>query len=531
MHALVTGVSAGAGLLLGGELEIVVERLGERRPFDRPWWRCPSCGTPYRGGASSRWPMPCSCGAAAASCRERVSHPWRPAVLGCVSAVVLGAFAARIGDDVVLAAYAVFGLSMVAMSAVDFERQIIPNRLIYPTLVVMVPLFVVASAVDDRWGSLARAAIGGAAAFVAFLVVHLAVPAGHGLRRRASGRRDRASPPDGSGSAMPSWASSPPSCSGRWSGSGPWSVSGAGRKTRIPFGPFLAAGAVVTVLWGSPVAHALFHQSRASAQPRRGRPDGPGARGHRSRLAGVLRFLTAGESHGKALVVIVEGLPAGLPVTAPEIAGELARRRLGYGRGPADAVRGRRDHARRRDPPRPHAGLTGGHRDRQHRMAQVAGGDVARPRVALQGADQAAPGPRRSGRACRSTGSTTPATCSSGRRRGETAARVAAGCLAKALLARLGRVGAEPRRRPRPRAGRRRGAPGARRPRARSTTPPCGASTPTSRRGWCRPSRPRPRTGTRSGAWSRSSPTASRWASAATCTGTAVSTGCWPRRS
>jgi chorismate synthase len=48
----------------------------------------------------------------------------------------------------------------------------------------------------------------------------------------------------------------------------------------------------------------------------------------------VLRFLTAGESHGKALVVIVEGLPAGLPVTAPEISGELARRRLGYGRGP-----------------------------------------------------------------------------------------------------------------------------------------------------------------------------------------------------
>jgi prepilin signal peptidase PulO-like enzyme (type II secretory pathway) len=38
-------------------------------------------------------------------------------------------------------------------------------------------------------------------------------------------------------------------------------VSGAGRKTRIPFGPFLAAGAVVTVLGGSPVAHALFHHT------------------------------------------------------------------------------------------------------------------------------------------------------------------------------------------------------------------------------------------------------------------------------
>ena len=48
----------------------------------------------------------------------------------------------------------------------------------------------------------------------------------------------------------------------------------------------------------------------------------------------MLRFLTAGESHGKALMVVVEGLPAGLPVTAQTVTAELARRRLGYGRGP-----------------------------------------------------------------------------------------------------------------------------------------------------------------------------------------------------
>jgi chorismate synthase len=48
----------------------------------------------------------------------------------------------------------------------------------------------------------------------------------------------------------------------------------------------------------------------------------------------VLRYLTAGESHGRALVVIVEGLPAGLPVTVEDVQAELARRRLGYGRGP-----------------------------------------------------------------------------------------------------------------------------------------------------------------------------------------------------
>ena len=48
----------------------------------------------------------------------------------------------------------------------------------------------------------------------------------------------------------------------------------------------------------------------------------------------MLRYLTAGESHGKALVVIIEGLPAGLPVTVEDIGAELARRRLGFGRGP-----------------------------------------------------------------------------------------------------------------------------------------------------------------------------------------------------
>ena len=48
----------------------------------------------------------------------------------------------------------------------------------------------------------------------------------------------------------------------------------------------------------------------------------------------MLRYLTAGESHGRGLVVVVEGLPAGLEVTVEQIQAEMARRRLGFGRGP-----------------------------------------------------------------------------------------------------------------------------------------------------------------------------------------------------
>jgi chorismate synthase len=47
----------------------------------------------------------------------------------------------------------------------------------------------------------------------------------------------------------------------------------------------------------------------------------------------MLRYLTAGESHGPGLVTIVEGLPAGIPVARDGLGDELARRRLGYGRG------------------------------------------------------------------------------------------------------------------------------------------------------------------------------------------------------
>ena len=47
----------------------------------------------------------------------------------------------------------------------------------------------------------------------------------------------------------------------------------------------------------------------------------------------MLRWLTAGESHGPALVATVDGIPAGVQVTTADVASALARRRLGYGRG------------------------------------------------------------------------------------------------------------------------------------------------------------------------------------------------------
>src|SRR5881628_632838 len=52
----------------------------------------------------------------------------------------------------------------------------------------------------------------------------------------------------------------------------------------------------------------------------------------------MLRFLTAGESHGQALVTILEGMPAGLPIDFDAITTQLRRRQTGYGRGRRMAI-------------------------------------------------------------------------------------------------------------------------------------------------------------------------------------------------
>jgi leader peptidase (prepilin peptidase)/N-methyltransferase len=260
MNALVTGVSAAGGFVIGDAMDVLVVRLGEHRPLDRPWWRCDACQAPATGLGLVPVARVLVRHRGCPACGVRGGYALRPAVLAVISALVLGAFGARFGADVVLAAYAVFGLSMVAISAVDLERYIIPSRIIYPTLALLVPLFVLASAVDHRWGSLERAAIAGAVGFVGFLVLNLVYPSGMGMGDvRLAGVIGLATGWLGLGHAFVGFFVG--FVLGAVIGLIFIAATGGGRKTKIPFGPFLAAGAVLTVVWGSPAAHALFHHT------------------------------------------------------------------------------------------------------------------------------------------------------------------------------------------------------------------------------------------------------------------------------
>jgi len=151
----------------------------------------------------------------------------------------------------------------------------------------------------------------------------------------------------------------------------------------------------------------------------------------------MLRFLTAGESHGRALVVIVEGLPAGLSITEEDLQGELARRRLGYGRGPR--MRFERDEL----------SLLGGIRHGRTLGSPVAieiantewpkWEEEMSPAPGVPAKPLTAPRPGHADLAgMQKYGFSDARDVLERASARETAARVAAGCLAKALLAELG---------------------------------------------------------------------------------------------
>jgi chorismate synthase len=154
----------------------------------------------------------------------------------------------------------------------------------------------------------------------------------------------------------------------------------------------------------------------------------------------VLRYLTAGESHGRGLVAIVEGLPAGLPITVDEISRELARRRLGYGRGPRmrfeqDEVTllGGVRHGRTLGSPVAIeiANTEWSRSDRWHEEMAVEPGETRAPLTQPRPGHADLAGMQKYG----FTDARDVLERASAR---ETAARVAAGALAKALLRRLG---------------------------------------------------------------------------------------------
>jgi leader peptidase (prepilin peptidase)/N-methyltransferase len=186
--------------------------------------------------------------------------PGRTVGAAVVTGALFGAAAHHFGRDVVLAPFCVFFALLVAVSTTDLSHRLVPRRLIYGGTALIVPLLVLTSAVDHRWHSLTGSAVAGAVSFLAFFAVWWFVPRGMGFGdvRLAAVIGITV----GYLSLLHAYVAFLAGfVMGMVFGLVMMVVSSAGRRTRIPFAPSLAVGAVIAVLWGATLAQHLFHVS------------------------------------------------------------------------------------------------------------------------------------------------------------------------------------------------------------------------------------------------------------------------------
>lgn len=250
MTALVVAGSTLLGLLVGSFLNVVVHRVPRKESVVKPRSRCPGCGTELAARDNVPVVSWLLLKGRCRTCGEAISPRYPLVELG--TAAVFAATAVRLGVDAALPAFLVVMAGLVAISAVDLELFIVPNRILYPTLFAAAPLLLAAAAVDGDWNGVRTAAIGGALGWGLLLVIHLVSPAGMGFGDvRLAGLIGM----------MLGWLSLGHVLVGLFLAFASAAVLGVGlialgvkgRKDKVPFGPFLAAGALMTVLFGSPI--------------------------------------------------------------------------------------------------------------------------------------------------------------------------------------------------------------------------------------------------------------------------------------
>ena len=250
MTLALVALAAVLGLAVGSFLNVVIHRVPRKESVVSPRSRCPGCGTEL----ASRDNIPVlSWLLLRGRCRtcSMAISPRYPLV-ELSTGVLYGLLALRLHDDAALPAFLVLGAAQIAISLIDLEHFIVPNRIVYPTLFLMAPLLVGAAVVEDDWLSLRGSVLGGLLAFGILFVIHVVSPRGMGFGDvRLAGVL---------GAAL-GWLDLGHVLLGLFLGfltASVISLSLIGlkvrsRKDRIPFGPFLALGALLAVFAGEPI--------------------------------------------------------------------------------------------------------------------------------------------------------------------------------------------------------------------------------------------------------------------------------------
>ena len=243
------------GLLIGSFLNVVVWRVPRGESLVSPPSRCPRCETPikpYDNIPVVSWML---LRGRCRSCGEGISA--RYPLVELATGVLFGALAARIGFEWSLPAYLYFGAICVALALIDLDSKRLPNVITLPSYVVGIVLLGGAALLSGDLDPLVRGLIGMAALYGIYFLLVLAYPAGMGFGDvKLAGVL-------GLYLAYLGW---PEWFTGWLLGFLLGGVFGvvailvrrASRKTQVPYGPFMIAGALLAVFAGAAIADAYL---------------------------------------------------------------------------------------------------------------------------------------------------------------------------------------------------------------------------------------------------------------------------------
>ncbi|WP_084103669.1 A24 family peptidase [Demequina sp. NBRC 110056] len=238
------------GLGIGSFLNVVAWRVPRGESVTHPRSACPGCGHPVR--ARDNVPV-VSWMVLRGKCRDcgepiSVRYPLIEAATALLFVLVLWHF----GLGIEFVAYAYLAALGVALTSIDLSVHRLPNALVLPAYGVLAVLFAAQSFITGDWWPFARAVIGGAALFALYFGAAIVYPGGMGFGDvKLAGVI---------GAAL-GWLGWGPLVVGAFSAFLLGAIAGvviiatkkSGRRTRIPFGPWMIAGAAVGVAWGDSV--------------------------------------------------------------------------------------------------------------------------------------------------------------------------------------------------------------------------------------------------------------------------------------
>jgi leader peptidase (prepilin peptidase)/N-methyltransferase len=235
------------GLLVGSFLTVVVDRVPRGASIVAPPSACGSCG--HRLTALDLVPIG-SWLVLGGKCRHcKASIGPEPLIVEVATATLFVLFGLKFGADPVLPAYCVLGAALVALVWIDLHEFRLPREITYTAFVLSLAIMVVATLVDDETGKLWDALLGAGIALAIMGAIYVASRGGMGdgdvrlapLLGLHLGYLKPGIVPIGLFLGF---------LIGAVVGVALMSVSKAGRKTALPFGPFLAAGTVLAVFIG-----------------------------------------------------------------------------------------------------------------------------------------------------------------------------------------------------------------------------------------------------------------------------------------